>query len=633
MVARAVTKKITDLPLYSLNLNQGNILYSEGGLSYQYPMSGIVKKAFTFTVGGTLQSNTDRISDGVYLYYWTGQYPKIVAAGTTIQNTGGIGVGAWAPDTELTLRDYLSSTSGSSAVGLSLGGTVNDAIGWVIPENFGVDYSNAAAGLQAAMNYAVSVGKPLKVLGKTITLKSQITIPTQLVADFTGSVFIADAAITSGAAIVVDGSGSIVAGQYAGNITGLVLIRPLSSGHPDTSSNVDGISFTGSSGQASDMKWVFPQVYGFRDNIRYDGPNTYLNNFISPRIGFAWRRGIAVYASVNSNENHFITGGSIFNCNNTQFNGVGIYIDPTASDTELHLCGTSIDYCDLSIYAYLGRVECTTCHFENNNNNPHVTLSYTPAKEKPTFVMHGGVLGGGPGITTWTGIPVEGNNGRPSLIYAVNTGSVNVHLYGVKCGGYKAGVRRDTEILKVEANNTSVLNTVDIHPILDAGNADTSSRPLRVCNALNAMYVTSYSMAGWTQSVSRNDGTITFSVDTTVYYDSNSPHSRKYVGTAAFSTGIYQDIPCVGGKIFNLNLFVLVTALTAGSVNIRCEFYAPGNTLIATEIKTINAVTADWTQLWVYRKVPNGAVSVRVQEYYNGFTGTAYFSNENLWFH
>ncbi len=38
MVARAVTKKITDLPLYSLNLNQGNILYSEGGVAYQYAL-------------------------------------------------------------------------------------------------------------------------------------------------------------------------------------------------------------------------------------------------------------------------------------------------------------------------------------------------------------------------------------------------------------------------------------------------------------------------------------------------------------------------------------------------------------------------------------------------------------------
>ena len=44
MVARAVTKKITDLPLYSLNTNQGNILYNEGGVSYQYPLTNLVSK-------------------------------------------------------------------------------------------------------------------------------------------------------------------------------------------------------------------------------------------------------------------------------------------------------------------------------------------------------------------------------------------------------------------------------------------------------------------------------------------------------------------------------------------------------------------------------------------------------------
>lgn len=45
MVARAVTKKITDLPLYSLNLNQGNILYSEDGVAYQYALKDMTDLA------------------------------------------------------------------------------------------------------------------------------------------------------------------------------------------------------------------------------------------------------------------------------------------------------------------------------------------------------------------------------------------------------------------------------------------------------------------------------------------------------------------------------------------------------------------------------------------------------------
>ena len=44
MVARAVTKKITDLPTYGLNNNTGNVLYSEDGIAYQYPITDLVLK-------------------------------------------------------------------------------------------------------------------------------------------------------------------------------------------------------------------------------------------------------------------------------------------------------------------------------------------------------------------------------------------------------------------------------------------------------------------------------------------------------------------------------------------------------------------------------------------------------------
>ena len=41
MANRAITKKISALPTYALNNNNGNLLYSEGGANYQFPLSNI----------------------------------------------------------------------------------------------------------------------------------------------------------------------------------------------------------------------------------------------------------------------------------------------------------------------------------------------------------------------------------------------------------------------------------------------------------------------------------------------------------------------------------------------------------------------------------------------------------------
>lgn len=82
-----------------------------------------VKSTVTFTTGGTLTSNLDRISDGTYLYYWTGTYPVTVDAGSTVEGTGGIGVGFWAVDTDTLLRTSLTSSATSS--GTDMIGVVN----------------------------------------------------------------------------------------------------------------------------------------------------------------------------------------------------------------------------------------------------------------------------------------------------------------------------------------------------------------------------------------------------------------------------------------------------------------------------------------------------------------------------
>lgn len=76
-----------------------------------------VKSTITFTTGGTLNSNLDRISDGTYLYYWTGTYPVTVPASSTVAGTGGIAVGFWAIDNDQILRNNLSDSDGLKLLG------------------------------------------------------------------------------------------------------------------------------------------------------------------------------------------------------------------------------------------------------------------------------------------------------------------------------------------------------------------------------------------------------------------------------------------------------------------------------------------------------------------------------------
>ena len=560
------------------------------------------------------------------------KFAEVLPVGTLVDMTIGIDTEA---DTSAvsTVMGVLAAPTGAGYIGLAPGGTVAGAISYVFPEQFNVDYNDATAGLQAAINYAVANGIRLVATNRKFIIKSQLKIPTQLNADFTGSEILADPSITSGAAVLVDGKGSVVLSQYAGTIHNLCVRRALVDGHADTASLVDGISFGGASGQASDMRWYNMQVYGFRDGVRFDGPNTYLNHFLLPRIGYHHRRGVAVYASVNSNENHGFIGGSIFNVNNTSFNGVGLYVDSGASDTELYLSHCSIDYCDESVNLRLGRLNLNSCHLENNNNNPHIRLQYTAGKERPTVIVNGGMMAGGPGVTSWTGIPPESDGGRPALIYVHAAGSVHIHLYGCKVGDYEAGVVRNTQIVQVENNNPDVLASFVCHPLIDAGNSDSGSRPLRICDALNLLYVNAYNLNSWTQSVSRDDGTITFTAEPTVSQDPAYPGARKYVGTAGFSTSIYQTINCFAGEMFNFHAFIKVESISAGYAALRVDFLDAKGNVINSEQKQVSAVTSGWQQLWVFKKVPNGAITCRVQEYYNSFTGVAYFSRESLWRH
>ncbi|MGT8800792.1 hypothetical protein ACR9Z5_17430 [Klebsiella pneumoniae] len=78
-------------------------------------LASALKNSITFEDGGRLNSQLDRISDGTFLYYWTGVYPMTVPAGSTVESTGGINIGAWACDTDLPFRETIGASDGSGS--------------------------------------------------------------------------------------------------------------------------------------------------------------------------------------------------------------------------------------------------------------------------------------------------------------------------------------------------------------------------------------------------------------------------------------------------------------------------------------------------------------------------------------
>ncbi|MDU4425378.1 MAG: hypothetical protein E7I51_26100, partial [Raoultella sp.] len=78
-------------------------------------VAGKVSAVKTFAEGATLESPRDEILHGAYRLVWTGVFPKTVLAGSTPQETGGVGVGGWAYSSDAIIRrDLRSSTAGKS---------------------------------------------------------------------------------------------------------------------------------------------------------------------------------------------------------------------------------------------------------------------------------------------------------------------------------------------------------------------------------------------------------------------------------------------------------------------------------------------------------------------------------------
>ena len=95
-------------------------------------VSDKVSAVKTFAEGATLESPRDEILHGAYRLVWTGVFPKTVLAGSTPQETGGVGAGGWAYSSDAIIRRDLRSSaagkSGGSIVKLDEDISVQDAL-------------------------------------------------------------------------------------------------------------------------------------------------------------------------------------------------------------------------------------------------------------------------------------------------------------------------------------------------------------------------------------------------------------------------------------------------------------------------------------------------------------------------
>lgn len=482
------------------------------------------------------------------------------------------------------------------------------------------------AALQAAINYAVANQLTLTTGGNlTINITSTITIPPSLNADFAGAIISPNASMTSGYAVVVDGVTGALAQR--GNINNFYLAKTLVSNHADTSSNLDGIAFGGASGRSSDMLWTNLVVVGFRDGVCFVGPHSYLNHFVAPKIGIHWRRGVAIYASSDSNENYSFFGGSIFNVNNPSFNGTGFYVDAASSISDTHFYGTSFDYCDISVNMYQGVAHFSGCHFENNNNNPHVALVRTGGKLAPIVTFTDGSIGSGPGVTSWTGIPVEDANGRPAWITTTG-GSCQISLLNTLVGKYRT-TETVTEIVKLTDGISN--RKLSLSPSIDAGFFGTVSSPDTISYDINKIYVgASGSLTGWTNPGASG---VTWSADTSEAYAPDTG-SRKIVGTSGASASLSQIAPLGTASAVVVKSWIKVTSISTGYAGLRVKFLAPDQTTVIQDsvmAQAVSTATSVWTPQYGYIPVPKGAAYIQFNDYASSFTGTAYFSNEYLW--
>ena len=142
----------------------------------------------SFEEGATANSKTDAVWSvaGGQCYTWGGAFPKTVAAGSTVADTGGIASDAWIAVSDSSLRADLIANTGSDHVKTKLAG-ITSSVARTLTSKLGdsvsvLDFGAVGDGITddtAAINAALSSGfkHVYLVAGKTYVVKNGLTVP------------------------------------------------------------------------------------------------------------------------------------------------------------------------------------------------------------------------------------------------------------------------------------------------------------------------------------------------------------------------------------------------------------------------------------------------------------------------
>lgn len=555
-------------------------------------------------------------------------------------------VSRFGDEIQESVLETLELSSGASQIGTSSGKTVQESLDdletSITLEKFGFvsgTTSDQTSSIQQAIYYAVANNKTLLgtpgAKGYTTT---GIIIPPTLRADWRGFTI---KTVTSGitAVTVASGSSTIVLPYVPGTplhnlcVEGRVLAGTTTT--PDESFLSDGIVFgAANSSQVSDLSIYGLSVYGFRDDLVFNGPSVYLLRFFGPRIGGAHRRGIAWQASVDSGENIQFFGGSIYNCINSNLTGLALYHTAESTGLEMTFNGTSFDYNDLDLQQVHSTFRFNKCHFENNNNQPKITIQNTSQRPASILQIRDSNMGGGPGGSSLNP-ERESANGRPCFIDVLGA-NTSIQITGISAGKWML-TPQVTQIVRNASGHA--MRAFTITSVADVGPNTTQGWPINHSFALNELYVApSGSTAGWTVG----DGSgIVFSASTlnSASHDTGSRRLDRPSSVSATSMSYYQDIPVVAGRSVILKAWLTTVGIVSagGYAAIRVQFYNNAKTLIIQDSITPRRVSADnvKTECATILVVPNGASIMRVQIYATnipvGTDASLFGSGERVW--
>ncbi len=370
---------------------------------------------------------------------------------------------------------------------------------------------------------------------------------------------------------------------------------------------LDGILVCGDYAQISDAKLMLMSE-GFRDSLIVGGSHCYLVDFTCPSIGKAWRRGWRWLRVDDTGENFHIHGGKTFNCVNSAGTAVGMYEDGT-TNLDAGIYSHSFDYCDRSMELRSGIWTTVGCHWENNNNNPHVRLFKTNQMPGTHLRVIGGSIGGGPLGTNGPYIPNETFGGRPYLI-GLN-GDVSLD-FNSKISGFS---NVNTSVAVKESGNDPVKVYVRGYSDWRSNQSSGLAVPWAGSNRLYNGGFETGSFDGWNCVGLGN----VFSIDST------DPRTGKYccqiqLADPAASSSAVQDITTVsanqvyvvGGWIKSPDLEVV----NGGYVTIRVQFLTKDAKVIDDgNTGAITGPTDGYQQTGKQFIVPVGASIMRVQCY------------------